>query len=150
MTNTGPECFDANQQRIRIAIHEQLADPQHVAARFAFFPKLVSRAAEKHSFSGALGLGEGLRIHEAEHQHLAGALVLDDGRHQPAAFLKVDLHALPPENTEPENKNPAGACCASGPKSALFSESLCTPQQARRMAMVMVRRSCMCAIHCEV
>jgi len=39
----------------------------------------------------------------------------------------------------PQNKKPAGAFCASGPMSALFSESLCTPHRARRMAvMVMV------------
>jgi hypothetical protein len=35
-----------------------------------------------------------------------------------------------------KNKKPAGALCASGLMSALFSESLCTPQQARRVAVV--------------
>jgi hypothetical protein len=45
---------------------------------------------------------------------------------------------MPPENQRPENKNPAGAWCASGLESALFSESLCTPQRARRMAVMMM------------
>jgi len=31
---------------------------------------------------------------EAEHQHVAGALVMDDGRHQPDAFVKVDLNGV--------------------------------------------------------
>ncbi|PYU40922.1 MAG: hypothetical protein DMG54_21825 [Acidobacteria bacterium] len=43
-----------------------------------------------------------------------------------------------PEQNEPKNKNPAGACRASGLKSALFSESLCTPQQARLVAVMMM------------
>jgi hypothetical protein len=53
-----------------------------------------------------------------------------------------------PEYNQPENKKPAGAYCASGPKSALFSESLCTPQQARHVAVIMmVRPRCLCAVH---
>jgi len=33
-------------------------------------------------------------IHEAQHQHIAAARILDDGGYQPAAFLKVDLHGV--------------------------------------------------------
>jgi hypothetical protein len=40
----------------------------------------------------------------------------------------------------PKNKNPAGALCASGPMSALFSDSLCsTPYRARRVAVMVMR-----------
>jgi hypothetical protein len=37
-----------------------------------------------------------------------------------------------------ENKKPAGLYCASGLMGALFSESLCTPHPARRMAVMMM------------
>ena len=67
MTDTGSDRFDTYEERIRVAIHAHLADPQNVAARFAFLPKLVSRAAEEDDFSGAVRLREGLWIHEAEH-----------------------------------------------------------------------------------
>jgi hypothetical protein len=40
--------------------------------------------------------------------------------------------------TAPENKKPAGLFCASGPMSALFSESLYAPQQTRRQAVMMM------------
>jgi len=52
-----------------------------MATGFAFLPELVSRAAEEHGFSTALRLRERLWIHEAKHKHVAGVLVLDDGRH---------------------------------------------------------------------
>ena len=94
MTDARPGRLDAHEERIRVAIHAYLANPQNVAARFTLLPEFVSRAAEEHHFSGALCLCERLGIHEAEHQHIAGALVLDDGRHQPAAFLKVDFHGV--------------------------------------------------------
>jgi hypothetical protein len=51
-----------------------------------------------------------------------------------------------------KNKKPAGLCCASGLMSALFSESLCTPQQARRVAVMMMvpmRLADNCGAHSE-
>jgi hypothetical protein len=38
----------------------------------------------------------------------------------------------------PKNKKPAGPYCASGPMSALFCETLCTPHRARRVAVMMM------------
>jgi hypothetical protein len=52
--------------------------------------------------------------------------------------------------TAPENKKPAGLFCASGPMSALFSESLYAPQQTRRwavMMMVPMRLGSKCLVH---
>jgi hypothetical protein len=40
--------------------------------------------------------------------------------------------------TAPKNKKPAGLFCASGPMSALFSESLYATQQTRRCAVMMM------------
>jgi hypothetical protein len=51
-----------------------------------------------------------------------------------------------------KNKKPAGAFCASGLMSAFFSDSLCTPQRARRVAVMMVvamRFARECAAHDE-
>jgi hypothetical protein len=51
-----------------------------------------------------------------------------------------------------KNKKPAGLWCASGLMSALFSGLLCTPQQARRVAvmmMVVMRRAVVCDVHGE-
>src|SRR5437879_1590214 len=94
MTDARPSGLDAHEQRIRVAIHTNLADPQHMSTRFALFPKLVSRAAEENHFPRPLRFRQRLWTHEAEHQPVAGTLILDDGRHQPAAFLKVDFHCL--------------------------------------------------------
>src|SRR2546427_1429946 len=138
MTDAGTDRFDAHEERVSVAIHTHLANLQDVAAGFALLPQLVPRAAEEDHFSGALSLGERFWIHEGKHQHVTGALVLDDGRYQSTAFLKVDLHCVVSRKKDSENKNPAGAFCASGLKSALFSDSLCPPQAARRVAVMMV------------
>jgi hypothetical protein len=47
------------------------------------------------------------------------------------------IFLLPPEFLAPKHKT-RQACCAGGPKSALFSGSLCTPQQARHGAVMMM------------
>jgi hypothetical protein len=44
--------------------------------------------------------------------------------------------AIPPIEKCPENKNPAGAYCASGPMSALYCENLCTTHRARLVAVM--------------
>jgi hypothetical protein len=41
-------------------------------------------------------------------------------------------------NHRHKNKKPAGLSCASGPMSALSSESLCTPHRTRRVAVMMM------------
>jgi len=41
VTHSRPDCFDAHEQRIRVAIHAHLANPQHVAAGFALLPELI-------------------------------------------------------------------------------------------------------------
>jgi len=93
VTDAGAGSFDTHKERIGVTIHQQLPHAQDVAARFAFLHSLFRGAAEEHKLLLWRRVsGKRLRVHEAEHQHVAAALVLDDGRHQPAAFLKVDLH----------------------------------------------------------
>jgi hypothetical protein len=121
MTDAGPYGFDADKERIRVAIQAYFAHPQNVAAGFALFPELVSRAAEKNNFAGALRFRERFCIHEAKHQYIVTARVLNDGRHQRAALLKVDIHVPTSRKSRGKNKNPAGASRASGLMSACLA-----------------------------
>src|SRR5215472_10930060 len=67
----------------------------------------------------------------------------------PPAFAYAISTLFPPEVHQ--NKKPAGALRAGGPKSACFSYSLCTPQRAGLMAVMMaMRAAAKCAAHKEV
>src|SRR5690349_6307598 len=80
-------------------------------------------------------------------------MILDDGGNKAAGLCESNVHEnnlLSPEIPPQKNDKPAGACRASGPKSDLFSGSLCTPQRARHVAvMMMVRAGVEVAIHAK-
>src|SRR6266581_2752504 len=78
-----------------------------MSAGFTFFPTFVAGAAEEHHLPETLRFAQRICIHEAEHQDVAASFVLNNGRHQPATFLKVDLHLCPPEFPGSKNKKPA-------------------------------------------
>ena len=111
-----------------------------------FLPKLIARAAEKHHFAGSLSLRQRDGVHEAEHEHVAGSVVLNDGGNQSASFFESQCSRIPLcvplANQRPKNKKPAGAYCASGSMSALCCETLCTPHRARRVAVMMMVAMC--------
>jgi hypothetical protein len=70
-------------------------------------------------------------------------MILYDGWNQSTSLGKIDFHgaaSLKAKKKQPKNKKPA-ELCAGGLKSALSSELLCTPQQARRMAVMMMMRA---------
>jgi hypothetical protein len=150
MADTRPDWLDAHDKCIGIAIYAHLEYFQDVATRFTLLPKFVSRAAEEHDFTRPHSFGECFQVHETQHQDVAGAQILNDGRNQPAGFLKIEFHFPYLPFVAVENKKPAGAWCASGLKSGLFSESLSTPQRARRVAVMMMRPSFECSVHCEL
>src|SRR2546426_7894931 len=52
MTHAGAHGFHPHQERVRVAVHAQLAHPQPVAALLPFTPKLLARTAVKGGFSG--------------------------------------------------------------------------------------------------
>jgi len=161
MTYARANSLDANKNGIGVAVDAQFPDLEYMPAGFAFFPKLVARTAEENNFTAALSFGERNRVHEAEHEDVTGPVVLNNGGNEAACLVEVDVYAahamflLNPICSDPKtlykNKKPAGACCASGLKSALSIESLCTPQWTRLVAVVMMamRPVCECAIHCE-
>ena len=74
----------AHQQRIAVAVHPQLHQAQGVAAGRSLLPQLVAGAAPEGHPSVLERGCQGLGVHVADHQDLAGGLVLDDRGHQTA------------------------------------------------------------------
>jgi hypothetical protein len=53
-------------------------------------------------------------------------------------YFSNAIFTVPPFHNAPKKQKTRWAFCASGPMSALFSESLYAPQQTRRRAMMMM------------
>jgi hypothetical protein len=81
--------FNANEQRVAVAIKRDRDNALSVARRFALVPELAARAAPEPGFAGLSSLAQRLTVHVGKHQHLAGCVVLHDGWHKPAL---VELH----------------------------------------------------------
>ena len=78
-----------NQQRVFVAIFFNRNNIQEITTLFAFGPQTVLGTAEKGYFPGFNSLLVSLFIHEAKHQHLAGVVVLYDGRNESVHFIKI-------------------------------------------------------------
>src|SRR6516162_51734 len=78
VARAAPALLDLDPDRVLIAIEAQLHDPLHVAGAFALAPEALTRAAEVPGLAGCDRVGERLRIHVRDHQHVTGARV---GRH---------------------------------------------------------------------
>jgi hypothetical protein len=63
-----------------------------MARRFTFHPELIARAAEERDEAGFNGLAKRLLVHEADHQHAPGLLVLNDGGEDAVEFREVEIH----------------------------------------------------------
>ncbi len=83
-----------------------------------FFHRRFRDRLKKMNLAATLGTRQRFRIQEPYHQDLSCAVILDDGRHNPASFS----NASSKENL-PKNKNPAGAKRASGLISAFVGKS---------------------------
>src|SRR3989442_11556788 len=99
MTHAGAQGFHPYQERVRVAVHAQLAHPQPVAALLPFTPKLLARTAVKGGFSGLECRREGLGVHEANHQDFIARSVLHYNWYQPALFAEIEFHARSEEHT---------------------------------------------------
>jgi hypothetical protein len=104
VANSWPQRLDTQKQCIGVAIYANLLHPQNVTAGFALSPQAVAGSAEKDRLAGSSRFCKRFIVHEAEHQDLAGAAVLDDGGNEAAAFLKCDLHVLPPKSCSQKQK----------------------------------------------
>ena len=79
--------YDADQQRVVVAVFDDAFDVQKVTAGFAFRPQTVFRAAEKGHATFGHGFVVGFLIHVAQHQDLARIVVLDDCGNQSLTTL---------------------------------------------------------------
>src|SRR5581483_5840181 len=79
-----------DQERIAITVGTNALELEDMAGGLAFFPQSLLAAAEEHDASARERFPQRVLIHIAEHQHRAGAGVLDDRRQQASAFAKVE------------------------------------------------------------
>src|SRR5262249_59422795 len=113
MADSGPERLHPYEQSIGIAVYADFSYFQHMPARFPLFPEFVARAGEKYDFAGSPRFPVRLLIHEPQHEHVAGGVVLNDGRHQSAGFIEVNFHLCSSSKRCPKTKKPAGLCARS-------------------------------------
>lgn len=103
VANTGADRLDQEEKRICVAVEANFAKPEHVTTGFALFPKAIAGAREKVNLSSELGLRQSGGIEVTEHEHLAGAMVLNDARHETSKFFKRQF-----QESLPKTKIPLG------------------------------------------
>ena len=74
---------DLDQQGVAVAVEADLLDPLAVAGGLALDPVLLAGPAPVRRPAGGQGAVQRLVVHPAQHQHLAGVVLLHHGRHQP-------------------------------------------------------------------
>ena len=84
----------ADEQGVLVAVQLDADHGEEVTARLALGPKAFAGARVESHASFGHGLLVGFTIHIAEHEHLAGVGILDDGRHEAAHLVKIDIHCL--------------------------------------------------------
>src|SRR4026209_607586 len=87
--HTVAERVDFDQHGVVVAVDEDPLHLEPVPGRLALGPQLAARAAEERGEAGLAGLAQRFVVHEADYQHLAGAIVLDDRRNESIELRKV-------------------------------------------------------------
>src|SRR5918994_119163 len=82
-----PGRYHQSDERVAVAVITELAHTLDVAGRLALVPHVAARAAVEMHLAGPPGALESLLVHVRDHQHLAGAPVLDHARHESALEL---------------------------------------------------------------
>src|SRR5579871_293149 len=100
--------FHAKQQRVVIAIGGGGDDAQAVAAGFALHPELLAGAAPEGDEACFESAGVAGGIEKAQHQHLAGAGILDDAGGESIHLVEVDHVLWPWLEFVVRSKKPAG------------------------------------------
>ena len=80
-----------HEQGVVVAIHSDAHEVEEIAAGFTLGPETVARTAPERHLLRQQRFVVSLFVHIAEHQHILGVGILNDGRHQAAAFLKIYL-----------------------------------------------------------
>src|SRR5437868_3671053 len=96
MADTGADGLDAKEQGVSIAVDAELVELKDVPAGFTLSPEAILGAAKEDHFLSASGLGERIGVHEAEHEHVTRAVVLNNGGDEPAGFCEGDVHESQP------------------------------------------------------
>src|SRR5215207_6784660 len=78
-----PDLLDLHEQRVGIAVERRLAHELHVARGVALAPVLLAGSRPERDAPLREGASQRLAVHPAEHEHLAGVPLLDDGGQQP-------------------------------------------------------------------
>src|SRR5437588_5143118 len=78
-----PFLLDREEHGVAVAVVVRLPHPLPVARGLALAPVLLTGAAPEPAPPGGKGAAQRLIVHPRQLQHLAGAVLLDDGRHQP-------------------------------------------------------------------
>jgi hypothetical protein len=87
--------FGFHQNRIIITIFPDLAHPDEVARGLALVPQLFPAPTVEPYLAAGQGAAQGLPVHIAQHQYLAGIRVLDYGWYQPLSIkLEVSIFIL--------------------------------------------------------
>src|SRR6478735_6160149 len=79
------DLVDPDQQRIAVAVHGERLDPLHVPGGVSLAPVLLAGARIERDAPAGQGAVQRLVVHPAQHQHLVGVELLDDGGHQAGA-----------------------------------------------------------------
>ena len=76
---TGWSCLiDLDEERVLIAIVQDLCNALNVARGFTFLPELLARTAPKPGETAFHGLLQRCRVHVRDHEDLVCSTVLDD------------------------------------------------------------------------
>ena len=85
--------LDPEQQRVLVAIDEDVADPLALARGLALAPQAIARPAPVMGKAGGEGLLECCLVHPGGHKALAGRGVDDEDRDEPV--IEARRNALP-------------------------------------------------------
>src|SRR5690606_7581358 len=78
----GADLVDLYEDRVAVAVQRDRLDPLLVAGGLALHPVLLAAARPVGAAPGGEGAVQGLVVHPAEHEHLAGVVLLGDGGHE--------------------------------------------------------------------
>lgn len=100
---------DADQERVAIAVEAHGFDILGMSRGITLAPVCPPRTRIKRDASGGEGAMQCLVIHPAEHQHVAGVMLLDDGWHQKVGITHQTFCDIPLEVTGSGHRRLRGA-----------------------------------------
>jgi hypothetical protein len=130
--------FDAEEERILIAVCGNFDDAQAITAGFAFHPEFLAGAAPKCNKAGFFCFAPAFVVEKPEHEDLAGARILHDAGGEAIHFGEVDCYFGHPDFLQiilgRKTEKPVSAWCAGGLFSILVLRGLPWNAKVRRHA----------------